>query len=205
MRGALGLELDSCLIRRRTVGSGAYLEAAVRTSFVTFLVLCLATGIAQLSAQGSYPVESGSLVRFTAPECDAHGEVATFETMRADTLVTIGSRSDRCPLTAVTRLELYGGRRSHPWRGAGIGFLAGATIGIAAFYATTDACFEGSEVSDCALVFGGGGGGLIGAVVGLFVGAVIRTDRWEPVPVGAMGLRPISSPRGLGLGVSVSF
>jgi hypothetical protein len=97
----------------------------MRIAVVTCLTVSLSHWVIPLSAQQSFPVEPGSRLRITAPDCGAHKQTVTFEAVSGDTLVATGDAAVRCPLTAVTRLELHQGRRSNPLRGTGIGFLVG--------------------------------------------------------------------------------
>jgi len=166
---------------------------------------CIVLGIVPLSAQRLLPIEPGMRVRLTAPDCGLRERQVTFEALRGDTLVADGGVTLRCPLAAVTSFDLYRGRRSHLWRGAGIGLLVGAGVGFVGYYAAVNSCYEGADVSGCALVFGAGGGGLVGALVGALVGSLWETEQWVSFPLGGVSVEPVGTPRGLGLAASVRF
>jgi hypothetical protein len=170
----------------------------------SFVCLCIACGNAPLLAQPA-PLEPGASVRITAPDCDAQAYKATYEGIRGDTLVASGFTTLRCPTAAVTKLELYAGRRSNTWRGAGIGFLAGTAAGFAVWHLAIGACYEGAAVNDCALVLGGGIGGLGGALVGAVVGAFVKTDRWRRIPPDRFRIQPAVTPGGFGFTARVGF
>ena len=93
---------------------------------IPFILICIFGGApTEIAAQG--PLASGSRVRVTAPECELRGQEATFRALRADTLVL---ETTECPLASVTRLDVSGGQKSHALLGAGIGFAAGALVGL---------------------------------------------------------------------------
>ena len=172
---------------------------------ITFVLICILGG-ASTKIAAQEPLVSGSRVRVTAPDCALRGQAATFRTLRVDTLVL---ETTQCPIASVTRLDVSIGRKSHIPLGAGIGFAAGALGAIV--YCST-AKYEFSDEGKCvlfdddttpfqALIFGAAGG-----IVGGFVGYLIKTDRWEEVPIEQ--LRVSLNPQrdgGFALGFSVRF
>jgi hypothetical protein len=108
------------------------------------------------------------------------------------------------PVTAVTRLQRSLGTRRNTGKGALIGGLVGAAAG-AAFVAVASGS-EGCEGScgGWALIFGALGGGA-GAIVGTGVGALQKTDRWETMPAGRVGVRVVPVRQGAGVALSVRF
>jgi hypothetical protein len=106
------------------------------------------------------------------------------------------------PLTSVERLEDFEGRHGHPWRGAGIGFLVGAVTGAVLGPYTVPG--EG-DTAERKAVAGAVLLGAAGALSGVVIGALIKTDTWEEVPL--EGLRVSIAPRGggVGLGVHLEF
>ena len=107
------------------------------------------------------------------------------------------------PRDLMTRFDVYAGRKSHLWVGAGIGLLGGAVAG-AVTWTSIGGC-KLVDDSECrmygALLIGG-----IGAVVGGVVGAFIwKTDRWEEVPLDRLRVSLVPKRDGFALGLSVSF
>jgi hypothetical protein len=167
--------------------------------FLAFLVLApLTDAIAQ-----EQPLQPGQLVRVTAPDLDMNRHEETFQQVRGDTLVFT---SMRCPLSDVTRLEVYGGRKSHRWRGAGIGFLAGYAVGFGLWHVTGAGCYEYSSTSTCAATWGGGVGAVSGALLGALVGgSVWKTDGWEEVPLDRLRVGIVPEREGFGIRASMVF
>jgi len=145
-------------------------------------------------------------VRITAPELGVEKQSATFDALEGSTLVVTADTTMRYPLASVTRLEMFAGKRSHPWRGAGIGFLAGWAVGFAAWHAAGAGCYEGTSQSACAAVLGGGLGAVTGALLGALAGGLIfKTDMWDQVPLDRLRVNFLPGRSGLGLGISVAF
>ena len=165
-------------------------------------VICIFGGApTEIAAQE--PLASGARVRVTAPDCALRGQAATFRALRADTLVL---ETTECPMASVTRLDVNRGRRSHTLLGAGIGFAAGALWGVVLCRrkAGHHCGVYGSDSDFTPLVAGvlGAGGGLVGG----FAGYLIKTDRWEEVPLER--LRVSLAPQrdgGFALAFSVRF
>jgi len=106
----------------------------------------------------------------------------------------------------MTALDVSSGHSRHPWRGAGIGFLAGAAFGtVAGVISCSDGgCTEGGAGYWTAV--SAGFFAASGAVVGAVIGALVKTERWEEVPLDQ--LRVSFVPLGEGrfaLGLSVEF
>jgi hypothetical protein len=109
------------------------------------------------------------------------------------------------PLAAVTRLERSLGRRSSAGKGALIGTVVGTGLGAALVMASLRSdsdcdgpCTPYAIIAASAIVGAG-------ALVGAFSGAVIKTERWESVGVGRVGVNVIPVRRGAGVAVSVRF
>ena len=172
---------------------------------ITFVLICI-FGSASTQIAAQEPLASGSRVRVTAPDCALRGQAATFRALRADTLVL---ETTECPLASVTRFDVSRGQKSR----AGIGILVGAGAGAlgAVIYCSQDknefsdegkcVLFDDDTTPFQALIFGAAGG-----IVGGFVGYLIKTDRWEEVPLER--LRVSLNPQrdgGFALGFSVRF
>jgi hypothetical protein len=196
------------------------------------LALCLATAlppaavVPAAAAQSPAPsaasaVAPGARVRVTRPGRAA--AVGSVVAVRPDTLVVHWTaRGDSVGDTTavstaeVVRLEVSRGMHRRPWRGAGLGLLAGGGIGALVGAVTytkpnCDAqqfiCLDFGRGFAAAVV--GGAGGILGAVVGGVIGAQ-RVDRWQRVPLGAGRARvgvtlPRAGARGAGFAAAVSF
>jgi hypothetical protein len=109
-------------------------------------------------------------------------------------------------LSKVTRLDVFGGRRSHPWRGAaigaGVGGAAGFITGLALGGGCIDSnCFTGAQVGGILAV----AGGVVGGLIGLGVGSATKTDRWDEVPLDQLRVSFVPRRDGLAVGISVAF
>ena len=112
--------------------------------------------------------------------------------------------SQRFSVASVRRLDVSRGQKSHILLGAGIGLGAGA-LGAVVFCEVVEkgSCelFDDDIRLEATLITGA-----IGGVVGGFVGYLIKTDRWEEVPLER--LRVSLAPKrdgGFTLGFSVRF
>jgi hypothetical protein len=143
----------------------------------------------------------------TAPDAGFRSRSGTFGGVRDGWLLVTADSSLRVPLRAIERIEVYAGRRSHPWRGAGIGFLGGAALGFGLWYAADVGCYPEADTIGCATVFGAFGGGVLGALVGAVIGGfLVETDRWEVASLPDVGISV--APRGtsgIALGVHVPY
>ncbi len=158
-----------------------------------------------LLAQQPIAIEPGQIVRVTVPQLGIRRQVGELKAMDDGTLV-ISNSTVRYPLSAVSRLELYGGRQSHPWRGAGIGFLSGYAAGFLGWMVAVEGCYEGASNVSCAAVLGGGIGAIAGTLIGAFVGGFfVKTDRWDEVALDRLQVSLISRAEGFGVGASIAF
>ena len=167
---------------------------------ILFVLICI-FGSASTQIAAQEPLASGSRVRVTAPDCALRGQAATLQAIRADTLVL---ETTECPMASVTRLDVSRGQKSHALLGAGIGFTAVA-LGVVIYCKTAE--FSGCVPYDSdltlafALIYGG-----VGGVAGGLVGYLIKTERWEEIPLERLrlGLAP-QRDGGFALGFSVRF
>jgi len=184
---------------------------AVRGSALStaFVLICIFAGApTDIVAQESFVLEPGERVRVTAPTCGLglSSHVTQFRALRAGTLVLDTSE---CAVASVTGLDVSRGQKSNTTWGVVIGFAAGALGAIA--YCSQDknefsnegkcVLFDDDTTLLQVLIFGAGGG-----LVGGFVGYLIKTDRWEAVPLDRLrvGLAPQRDGR-LMLGFSAGF
>ncbi len=155
----------------------------------TFLVAVLAvTPLTRVTAQEPPPVKVGDRVR-VSHDCTYRGtqrrcqeDRGTLDAVKADSIV-LSAEKDQSRMViliaSVTRLRVVRGQKSHWAAGVGIGFLTGFTTGAVLAAQEPGGC---SESQGCTIPFGlffGAGGALIGGVIG----ALIKSDRWEEVPL----------------------
>jgi len=195
------------------VGSDDAREVVMRT-VTSLLVVCVfistLSPFVDLSAQEPAGIERGARVRVTAPGClRIMQQEARFEVLRGDTLVVVTDSVARCPLTYVTRLDVHRGRGVSETRlaamsfgglalGAGIGWVIGKVIDASES--------EGGLQLHLAPGYGAAIGAPIGWVVGTVAGLLIKTDKWENVPLDRLRLQPVATPDGrFGLAASVRF
>ena len=146
---------------------------------ILFVLVCIFGGApTEIAAQEPFSFQPGERVRVTAPDCGLRGVGTGFRALRGDTLVL---DTTECPLASVTRLDVSRGRKSHARLGAGIGVLAGALVGVVA---CRGGCVIGDEgdFSDFSVPFAFAIG-LIGGIAGGITGWLIKTERWEEVPI----------------------
>ena len=159
----------------------------------TILVAILAfTPLASATAQ--VPVRPGAQVRVThLPICPAdticvgpsprQRSVGTFWAWQADSLIMErNGNALALSLDSVTKLEVSQGQKSHTVEGAIIGLLVGGVAGAAIGYASYQKCEPQGEFFSCIADLGpeyaalggalviGLGGGVVGALIGRFVG-----------------------------------
>ena len=107
----------------------------------------------------------------------------TYVSQDQDTLVIRppgASATRTVPLSQVSRLQYSAGRHGHAGSGMGIGLLFGALLGGGAgASACEDGLISQGDCTAAAAVFGG----LVGTFSGLIVGAISRSDRWEPASI----------------------
>lgn len=130
------------------------------------------------------------------------------QSVDADTLRMRAEESDAelaIPSSSIAQLWVVEGRKGNFWTGFGIGLLAGGVIG-GAIGSTEEFCIMswgdcGQAATGIGVVIGAPAGALLGGVVGL----LIRSDRWEEVPLDGLRVGVVPQHDGLGIGVSVSF
>ena len=153
------------------------------------LVAMVLTGVAgpDALAQANAPVQPGQRVRLRSAVAQTPELVGVVEAVRPDTLLVRDddrSVATAVPLTTVDRLQVSRGRHSHWVSGAGIGFVVGAATGAILGVA-------GHNESDW--IIGPGASAFVGAVLlgpigagaGAAVGLMVKTERWETVPLAA--------------------
>ncbi len=146
-----------------------------------FLITLFVTTGSSLAAQEA-PVESGARVRVKAPPRQPGWVVGTVVGWESESLV-LEPEEPGTSLTfardQITRLDVHRGRKGRALLGGGIGLLSGVVF---SFVLVAQLERDHDRFRNDRVVLGavfGGGGALLGALVGL----LIRTDRWEAVPL----------------------
>jgi hypothetical protein len=173
----------------------------VSMGLVALALVPLATLAAQEPEQ---PLEPGARVRVTAPNLGMDKEVATFEAFQGDTLVVTADSTMHCPFTFLTRLDVYQGQKSNLLLSMGIGFVAGAGLG-ALVGASMDCEKAGFSDEASCTGLGAAGGAAVGLLVGTTAGLLIKSDRWEEVPLDQLRVSVVPQRGGFRLGLSVAF
>ncbi len=192
---------------------------------VTLLaVLVVATTTHTHAQQRVPPLAPGQRVRVTCPAAGIWQATGNFQRVEDDSLVLLvhpqrANRSDpgavpdstrvvRVPASGVTSLEAYRGRGTSAVRilamSAG-GLALGAGIGWGIGKAIDDSYPEGGLNLELGQAWGAGIGAAVGFVAGAVAGSLIKSDKWEEVPL--EGLRVSVGPEqgGFGIGLSVAF
>jgi hypothetical protein len=161
-----------------------------------FIILLLTATPVVVAAQS---VKPGDRVQVTAPDLtryDGTLQALTRDTLTVDTL--------RIAVASVTRLDVHRGTRSNRGIAVGIGVplgaLAGGIMGNA-YGATNDPQFQGLHAAAGMMV------GMVGGLVtGLVVGSLIKSDRWEEVPLDQFRVSFVPQRDGrFAFGLSVRF
>ena len=178
----------------------------------TILVAVLAfVPLASVTAQEAPPVKVGDRVRVTAP--GVRRREGTVQLLTTDSLVMrpgYGAWPVAIPLASVTRLEVSRGQKSRMGLGAGIGLLGGGSLGYLISSGRIGARCSGSSFlvpsPEACIQLATVGGAVVGTLIGLVVGAVFTTYRWEEVPLDQLrvSVGPQRDGR-FGLGLSVRF
>ena len=178
----------------------------MRCTGTTLFAVSLLVPFASISAQVPTQFEPGQRVRVTAPDCGVRRQTTTVEVLRGDSfaLPRDTNRSsnpiNHCPLASVTRLEVSRGRKSHSLEGLGLGWLVGAGVGAA-----VSDCDPSSSTQDICEAVPIAVGASVGLFIGTIFGALIKTERWEDVPLDRLRVSFAPQRDGFALGVSVSY
>lgn len=165
-------------------------------------VLLLAPVTATLAQQRA-PLDPGQRLRITAPGLGMEQQAALLERVRGDTLVVTADSTVSVPVTAVTRLEVFRGRSGHAWTGAVIGAGAGAAVGTVTAVLVCESAW--CTVDGGVIMAGLGIGILSGGLAGAGVGALIKSDRWEDVPLDRLRVGLAPGPHGASVVISLAF
>jgi hypothetical protein len=179
----------------------------------TSLLLALALASFTDAVAQQLPLQPGQRVRVTAPASQLDETSATVVAWGHDTIV-VRRREDQLvrgrvvgdwvtsavPISHITRLEV-GQRRSNWKRGVIWGAALGGGMGVVLMSAADEeSSWFGCSGAGCVAsgVFGG-------ALWGLAIGALIKTDTWEEVPIDRLQVAVLPTRGGLGIGVRIGF
>jgi len=173
--------------------------------FALFTILALAS-FTDATAQ-VLPLRPGQRVRVTAPTLGFVNQSATFQGLHGDTIVAIADSVRHYPLSSVTRLDVYRGRKSAWARGLLIGSITGGFAGVIGGLLLGDdpQQFYLSLTVEEKAGIGCAAGAVSGALVGLIVGGLIKTDKWEKVSLERLRVSVVAQRNGFGLGASIAF
>lgn len=177
------------------------------------LVLLFATP-AYLAAQQDRIVAPGSRIRVFAPSIKTEPFVATVVSPNSDGLTLeaetwldgVWKPRLHVSFSAMNSLELSQERHSNTGKGALIGGLLGAGLGFGlGVAAQADDCFcpgppDGAEL----VLISTASVGLLGTGIGAIIGALTRSESWQPVPADKLrlGVSPVARQ---GATVSISI
>jgi hypothetical protein len=180
-----------------------------RPTFLTVALACFASSHAL--AQTPAVPRVGQRVRVTSAIDHTPVLKGQVGAISADTLLLRQADGDgntlntAIPLGSIAQLDVSRGRRSHWVRGLVIGTVMGAAAGAAIGAASRDEN-DWLVLTEVTALYGAMVFAPIGGGVGLIVGALARTERWETVPLDRVGPHIARGPGGgLSLGARVTF
>ncbi len=176
-------------------------------SILSLAVLPLLVPLQNITAQQAPPIETGSRIRVTAPALGFDKLVGT--SVEADaTRIRVQVDDQAAPmtisLTDVTRLEVSQGRKSNAVKGLLIGSIVGVPIGGLVAMQFDE---EGGDPGPGEyFLFGAVVGGAAFGAIGAGIGALVKTERWDDVPLDRLRVNivPLRDGR-FALGLSVEF
>lgn len=176
--------------------------------WITAAVLLLTSAVAAQEQERVWG--AGDKVRVTAPSVSERPLIGTYRGVRDDDNLMLAVEATGDPLaipaTEVEKLEISLGRKSAAqkgaWIGGGLGFLVGAVFGAG----LCSADFGGGQ-GDCEPLWAAlGGGAVVGiplAAIGLGIGSLFKSERWEPVALPAKPTVGVHPSGRFNVGVSI--
>jgi hypothetical protein len=167
--------------------------------------------------EGRAPLEPGERIRVYAPSEYRERVVGSIWSMEHDAILVKNETNTtwRIAYPTITRLEVAAGQKSDWLMGGVVGVLLGGALGGTGTYLVcqsldvgfgtpTSAETEAACRSDA--VKGLIAGSVGGAIIGMGIGSLIKTERWEEVPLERLRLQPVATFDGrVGLAVSLRF
>lgn len=146
------------------------------------LVAVLSTVAMEAEAQG---IVVGQRVRVTAQEPQLRGTTGMVQSLDGQAIAFgEGGKHWTVPIKQVTRLEVAQGKKGHVLPGLLIGIGAGFVAGMIAIEGGSSSQCSGSGNSYDDICRGiVAGATVLGAGLGAGIGALIKSDRWVPVPL----------------------
>ena len=127
------------------------------------------------------PVPVGTKVRLLAPDVVSQRIQGTVVESNLESVVvgTEGQGRLTVPWQAITRLEVSAGQHSHTRKGFFIGAGAGAALSVVLPKCVNEGCTSDAGFDATFAVLYGLSGGACGALIG----TMVKTDKWNSVPV----------------------
>jgi hypothetical protein len=137
------------------------------------------------------PLATGTRVRITAPDVSKKRAVGWVDHWTADSLLVRrdpgpwATGADAAPTTlsyprsSITLLETSQGLKGHAVRGAAFGFLVGSAAGLLVGSAAASSGYSDSEIEIGIAAWAGTA--VVCAILGGFLGASQKTERWKEV------------------------
>ncbi len=179
---------------------------------VTFLVVVLIVApLASPAAQEAPSLTSGDRVRVTY-DCSAacREDRGTVDAVKGDSIV-LSTEQDQSRvvilLASITRLSVVRGQKSHWAAGSVIG---GVALGAATAGVIIGFCDPWGNSPNCSPTTGAivgltAAGAAVGAAIGAGLGSLVKSDRWEEVPLDQLRVSFVPHGRGLVVGISAAF
>jgi len=187
-------------------------------------VLIVATTAHTHAQQQVPPVAPGQRVRVTCPTAGLWQATGNFQRMENDSLILLihpqrvsssepgavrdSTRIVHVPASGVTSLEAYRGRSTSAVRilamSAG-GLALGAGIGWGIGKAVDESYPEGGLNLNLGQAWGAGIGAAVGFFAGVVTGSLIKSDKWEEVPLDRLHVSVGPQRGGFGIGASIAF
>ncbi len=183
-----------------------------RLSIIPLAVLAV-TPLTSVTAQEPPLVKVGDRAR-VSHDCTYRGtrqrcqeDRGTVDAVKADSIV-LSAETDQSRMAiliaSVTRVRVVRGRRGHLLAGVFVGAAVGAAAGLIAISPEGTCTGSGNYGALCGGVVAVSVGA--GAAFGALVGALVRTERWVPVPLDQLRVSFAPQRDGrFGLGLSVQF
>lgn len=151
-----------------------------RCTLDTLVALALLLAAGPASAQQLQP---GQRIRVTAPELKLERAVGELRWVDRDSLVLDTPAAHLAlPTGLVQQVEVSRGRKGHTLLGTAIGAGVGLAAGFLLFAPGSSECTGSGDYEEYCMWYRAGAM-VGGAVVGALTGTLIRSERWEPIPL----------------------
>ena len=174
-----------------------------------------------VSAQGTPPLKMGDRVRISVGEGQPYSHSlegpqigsGRFVWVRvqsvAESVILVEGMAGEwtIPIRSIKEAQVSLGRNRNTLKGLGVGALIGGVSGVTLGFLMGDApadCWLICPTAEEAALYGGGILGALGGVIGLVVGTLTKSDRWENLSLS--GMKPsaqVARAGGLNLGFSI--